>query len=242
MDNEDINVAELQADDNTRRSGFAAKLLKYSPAMLSAVLFLICLIFFKKADIEDVLNYTPSNVFLAAAVLWLFYALKSMSIIFPATVFFIVAGHIYPYPIAVLVNLTGMAISFAIPYHVGKISGTDTAQQLIEKFPAVKRFTRYAERNCFFASYAARAVTVLPNDLVSILYGSMNIPLKPFIAGSLLGLAPEMLVETFIGGKLGELSPKAILVLAVLFAVTFIASSKINKAVVAYGERKKVQK
>lgn len=218
------------------------RILKLLPAAVTAVLFVVCLIFFQKADIEDVLAYTPHNVFLAALVLWVFYALKSLSIVFPATVFFIAAGHIYPYPAAVIVNLVGMAISFVIPYHVGKISGSEAAEKIIAKYPKAQDTVDEAKKNAFFASYAARAVTVLPNDAVSLLYGSLDIPFKPFLVGSLLGLAPEMLIETFIGGKLGEVGPRSALAMVLLAAAALFVGIKINRLLVAKVEKREAAK
>lgn len=70
--------------------------LKLTPLLVSLIFVILCAIFAMKWGFEDILAYTPHNYFLAAVVLWAFYALKSLSIVFPATVFFVVAGHIYP--------------------------------------------------------------------------------------------------------------------------------------------------
>lgn len=216
--------------DSEDRNG-AGKWLRLIPLFISCIFVVLCVIFVKNVDFEDVLNYTPHNGILAALVLWVFYALKSLSIMFPATVFFIAAGHIYSYPIAVAVNIIGLAISFAIPYFIGRFSGSAPVETIIARYPKARRVIDYGHENNFFACYASRAVTVVPNDLVSMLHGSIKMPFPSFMLGSLIGLLPEMLVETYIGGQLSQLSVRSVLVMLGLIALTAAFTFALNKKI-----------
>lgn len=205
--------------------------LKLTPLLVSLIFVILCAIFTMKWDFEDILVYTPHNYFLAAVVLWAFYALKSLSIVFPATVFFVVAGHIYPYWVAVIINIIGLAVSFALPYYIGRYSGSQLVEALTERYPKAKKLINYGQENNFFTVYASRAVTVVPNDLVSMLHGAVEMPFPSFIIGSLVGILPEMLVETYIGGKLSSFSVKSVLVMIGLIALTAVLSFRLNKRI-----------
>lgn len=205
--------------------------LKLTPLLVSLIFVILCAIFAMKWDFEDILAYTPHNYFLAAVVLWAFYALKSLSIVFPATVFFVVAGHIYPYWVAVIINIIGLAVSFALPYYIGRYSGSQLVEALTERYPKAKKLINYGQENNFFTVYASRAVTVVPNDLVSMLHGAVEMPFPSFIIGSLVGILPEMLVETYIGGKLSSFSVKSVLVMIGLIALTAVLSFRLNKRI-----------
>ena len=205
--------------------------LKLTPLLVSLIFVILCAIFAMNWDFEDILAYTPHNYFLAAVVLWAFYALKSLSIVFPATVFFVVAGHIYPYWVAVIINIIGLAVSFALPYYIGRYSGSQLVEALTERYPKAKKLINYGQENNFFTVYASRAVTVVPNDLVSMLHGAVEMPFPSFIIGSLVGILPEMLVETYIGGKLSSFSVKSVLVMIGLIALTAVLSFRLNKRI-----------
>lgn len=205
--------------------------LKLTPLLVSLIFVILCAIFAMKWDFEDILTYTPHNYFLAAVVLWAFYALKSLSIVFPATVFFVVAGHIYPYWVAIIINIIGLAVSFTLPYYIGRYSGSQLVEALTERYPKAKKLINYGQENNFFTVYASRAVTVVPNDLVSMLHGAMEMPFPSFIIGSLVGILPEMLVETYNGGKLSSFSVKSVLVMIGLIALTAVLSFRLNKSI-----------
>lgn len=205
------------------------RLLKLIPLFIVVIFIILAALLFSKIDFEDVVAYTPHNRILAAVVLWFFYALKSLSVVVPATVFFIAAGHIYPYPVAVIINIIGLAVSFAIPYFIGRFSGADTADAILEKYPKAKKIADYGHNNNFFTVYISRAITVVPNDLVSMLHGSVKMPFPTFVIASVVGILPEMLVETYIGGKLSEFSLGSLLSMLGLIALTCILSIALNK-------------
>ena len=58
-------------------------------------------------SVEDILQYTPANAWLAALVLIGFYAVKSLSVVFPLLVLYLCAGILFPLPAALLVNTAG---------------------------------------------------------------------------------------------------------------------------------------
>lgn len=212
------------------------KWFKFVPAVICIMSVILCLIFAAKADFEDVIAFTPENLFLAALVLWALYAVKSMSIIIPATIFFVAAGHLYPYWLAVVINIIGLSISFTIPYFVGRISGADAVEMITEKYPKAKKIISCGHDNNFFACYVSRAITVVPNDLVSILHGAIKMPYPSFLLGSVVGILPEMVVETYIGGQLSQLSLKSVAVMVGLILLTLLFSVALNKKISKIGK------
>ena len=47
----------------------------------------------------------------------------------------------------------------------------------------------------------ARSVGVLPGDVVSLYFGAARLPFLPYLAGSLLGLAPTMAAVSIMGSS-----------------------------------------
>lgn len=199
------------------------------PLLLTAIIIILCAIFLINHDFEELLDYTPKNLWLAFAAFMGFYALKSLSVVFPLTALFVSIGAMYPLGVAILVNIAGLTISFTIPYLVGRYSGGDLVDTITEKYPKAKSVVNYSHRNNLFASYISRAVVVVPGDLVSMLHGAMRMPYRAYLAGSLVGVLPEMLVQTYIGAKLGSLTTKTVIIMIILILLTMAFSLMLNK-------------
>ena len=213
------------------------KFLKYIPFVLSVLIIIFCVVFVVRNDFDDILSYTPENLWLAAAVFWGFYGLKSMSVVFPLTALFISVGHLYPFWAAMLVNIVGLCVSFTIPYLVGRISGSGIVDTVSRKYPKARKIINYGHDNNLFASYISRAVVVVPGDIVSILHGALKMPYRPYLIGSLFGVFPEMAVQTYIGGQLNQLTLKSVLVMIGLILLTLAVSIALNKKVSKMGRQ-----
>ena len=56
-------------------------------------------------------------------------------------------------------------------------------------------------------------------------------PYRPYLLGSILGVFPEMVVETYIGGNLKDLSVRSVLVMAVMIIATMALTFAMNKKI-----------
>ncbi|MBR1750034.1 MAG: TVP38/TMEM64 family protein [Ruminococcus sp.] len=206
-------------------------------SLVTSLLIIGIFVFFiANTDTDEILNYRPDNLWLAAFVFFGFYGLKSLSVVIPLSALFISIGSIYPFPIAVLINIIGLSVSFTVPYLVGRISGGDVIGFVEEKYPKVKKIVNYGHDNNLFASYISRAVVVVPGDVVSLIHGALRMPYRPYLLGSLLGVMPEMLVHTYIGGSLRDLSWKSFLVMIGMIAATLAFSLILNKRISRAGK------
>ena len=77
----------------------------------------------RKLTLHTVLSYTPSSPFRAAAALLLMYALKSLSIVFPILALFAAGGFLFPWQVAIPLNLFGLSIALTLPYLIGRWAG-----------------------------------------------------------------------------------------------------------------------
>lgn len=208
---------------------FVRKYGRFVPFLLTIVIIICCIFFLKEHDFSDILSYCPDNLWLAALVFLGFYALKSLSVVFPLTALFVSIGAIYPFGVAVVLNIAGLAVCFTIPYLVGRISGGDLIRVVERRYPKVQKMVNYGHDNNLFASYISRAVVVVPGDVVSMIHGALRMPYRPYLLGSLLGVMPEMLVQTYIGAQLKHLTVKSVIVMVALIVATLAFSLLLNK-------------
>ena len=148
---------------------------------------------------EDILNYTPAEPLLAALFLWLAFALKSLSMVFPVLLLFAVSGQLFPLPVALAVNTVGIAVTLTVPYLLGRASELDLSDKLLAKYPKLHELRRVRETSSFFLSFIARAVGILACDVVSLYFGSTRLDYPSYIAGGVLGFMPDLICATILG-------------------------------------------
>ncbi len=161
------------------------------------VLFLYT--FDDELTLKNLLSYAPSNYYLAAIFIIFMYALKSLSVLFPISLLYILSGIIFkPIP-ALLVNILGMAVATTLPYWIGRFSGADMVDHIKNKYKRAKVLDNFKEDNEVFFSFIVRAIGFLPCDIVSLLMGLIKLNYKKYIIGTILGMLPGLISVTFVG-------------------------------------------
>ncbi|MBQ9661611.1 MAG: TVP38/TMEM64 family protein [Oscillospiraceae bacterium] len=163
----------------------------------------------RSITVEDILNYTPSEPLLAALFLWLGFALKSLSLVFPIYALFAVSGQLFPLPVAIAVNTVGVAITMTLPYLLGRASELGFSDKLVQKYPKLQDLRRIRENSSFFLSFLMRAIGVLPCDVVSMYFGSIKMPYLPYISGAVLGFMPDLICATLLGQQIEDFTSSA---------------------------------
>ncbi|MGN0313669.1 MAG: TVP38/TMEM64 family protein [Fusicatenibacter sp.] len=180
---------------------------KICKVVIPVLILLAVIIYFlvnPDISVQTVLSYTPENPILAAIVLLLLYAVKSVTVVFPLIVLEITAGHLFPTGIALLVNLAGLTILMTIPYEAGRFSGMDTVNSLIQKYPKLGSILGLQQRNSFFLSFLLRVIGCLPGDIVTMYLGATETPYYQNLIGGVLGLLPRMILATILGSSIQD--------------------------------------
>lgn len=214
-----------------KTSDLHLRLLKIIPLAVMAAIILVFGSTLRTMTFEDIVGYTPQSPILAALALWGIYAVKSLSVVFPLVALYIGAGLVFAPLAALAVNLVGMMICVSIPYAIGRFSCGDLAVRLVEKYPKVRKAGELGSRNHLFTAYLLRVVGFMPGDVVSLFLGASRLPYPTYLVGSLLGLAPTMVLYTLLGSQLDNpFSPGFLLPLAGLILLslgsTFLISKK----------------
>lgn len=170
--------------------------------ILSLALLTLGLVYFHKQHnliMEQLLSWKPENPYLGALILLCFFAVKSTLVFVPIMIPQILAGHLYPRDIAILINLLGLAVVSAIPYWIGRKLGAAKAEQLLRKYPRIRSILSAQEDNQMAVSFMLRACAVPPADIVTMYLGATGMPFLTNLIGGVLGCFPSMLLTTFLG-------------------------------------------
>ncbi|MBO5555547.1 MAG: TVP38/TMEM64 family protein [Oscillospiraceae bacterium] len=205
---------------NTRENRLLSWLARLLPLLCMGGLLLWYLKTGHKLTLEDLLHYTPAQPLLAVFFVWLAFALKSLSLVFPVLLLFAVSGRLFPLPMALLVNVVGIAITLSVPYWIGRTAGRDLTQTLQKKHPRLSELRELRHRNNFFFSFLVRAIGILACDVVSLYFGNTRMPFVPYLLGGVLGFLPELVCATVAGMQMSDLhSPWFYITVAVNFLI-----------------------
>ena len=155
-------------------------------------------------SVNTILRYTPENTILAAGILLLLFALKSLTVVFPLSILYLASGILFHSMIAVLVSTVGLAITITVPYWIGKYSGKQAVQEICQKYPKAEMVAKYQETNTFFACFITRIVGFLPCDIVSIYFGACDTAYLIYLAAGVAGSLLSIITTTLLGEKISD--------------------------------------
>ena len=149
--------------------------------------------------VAEILKYTPADPLLAAILLWLLFALQSLTVVVYCGILYTASGILFPLPWAMLVNLIGTAIMVSLPYFIARKKGAATAQYVIERYPKAAHLREFQAQNDFVMTLFLRLVGVLPCDVVSLYLGAIGVAYKDYFFGCMLGMLPPVIIMPIIG-------------------------------------------
>lgn len=181
------------------------KLIPIAAIILMGILFTVIV---KKSgqplSVHTILRYTPENKILAARILRLLFALKSLTVVFPLSILYLASGILFQPVIAVLISTAGLAVTITIPYWIGKYSGKQAVQEICKKYPKAGMLAKYQEQNIFFACFITRIVGFLPGDIVSLYFGACDTAYLIYLAAGVAGSLLSIITTTLLGEKISD--------------------------------------
>lgn len=186
---------------------FLKRVLQVAPFLMVGVCVLIYFLFFRGVTVEDILEFTPDNLWLAAVVMLGLFALKSLSMFFPMLILIAATGSIFPSFIpAFIVNSIGVCVMLLIPYVIGRFAEKDFVTGLIRKNKNADRLYEIKSENEWFIVYFLRVINILPCDVVSMFLGATGFGFVKYLAGSFAGVLPGLIATTLIGANISDRS------------------------------------
>lgn len=169
--------------------------------VIFAVLFLAGLVIFNLSGfgVQDILDYSPGNPFLAALFLVLVYCIHTVVMVIPLVLFYVAAGVLFPVKYALLVTCLGLFSELTIGYVIGYHRGASRIDHLLKDYDRARRVFGAIKKNQVISCFTARLLP-LPFDLANLFFGSARMPYGSYIFFSMLGLLPGM-IPFVISGK-----------------------------------------
>ncbi|MBU5625801.1 VTT domain-containing protein [Oscillibacter sp. MSJ-2] len=212
-----------------KREPLGKRFLRLVPMVVTIGLVIWVLGTDRDLTVEALLSHAPENQLLAALLLLLLYAVKSLSVLLPLALFEVAATLLFPLPAALAVNMAGVAVACSVPFFTARLSTGQSVERLIKKHPKLHALRDFRVGNDFIYSFLVRVVGLFSCDIVSMYMGASGLRYWPYVLGSVLGFAPQTICFTLMGDAIREPgSPQFLISLAVMATTT-------AAAVAAYG-------
>lgn len=150
---------------------------------------------------QAIAAWSPEQSAAAVCFLWALYAVKSLSVAFPLSALEAAGGLLFPFPAALAVNLTGVAIAQTVPYLLGRREQGSLAAAA-RRYPRLASLGQPDPSQPGRTAFLLRLAGVSPGDLVSFYLGAAGVPWRAYLAGGLLGSLPRMASATLLGTAL----------------------------------------
>ena len=162
---------------------------------------------------------TYGATWISALLIVFNFLLKALLPWFPISCICVVAGVLFKWYYALLINVIGMAILFTVRYFWGKRFGAGNAEKILEKY-AVKSFIDSKSLRSDAVLFGLR-FSPLPINSVSTIYGTTDMPYIRYVLVSLAGFSYKIFSYTVIGRNVYDPASASFIVpLIILFVIT----------------------
>lgn len=200
------------------------RLAKCLLALIWLVIIIVCLLHKDEFTLEGILTYTPQQPILAALLLLLLFAVKSLSIFLYSGLLYAASGILFPLPVAILVNLAGTAIMVSIPYWLGKKLGNQAVQYILHRWPKFAMLHNLRSSSDFFFVLIVRLLGILSADVVSAYMGAVGIKYKEYLPACLLGFLTTCVLFPIMGMSISDIRSPQFLIAAGIDLAVMLAS------------------
>ena len=160
------------------------------------------------------MSYTPQQPILAAAVLWMLFAVKSLSIFLYSGLLYAASGILFPLPVAIAVNIAGTAVMVSIPYWLGKKLVSQAVQYILHRWPKSAMLHDLHSGSDFFFVLIVRLLGILSADAVSAYMGAVGVKYRAYLPACLLGFLPACILFPVMGMSLSDIRSPQFLIAA----------------------------
>lgn len=147
------------------------------------------------------------------------YTVKAVIPWFPISCICVVAGALFSWYYAIIINVVGLIILFSIKFFWGRKFGGGNAEKLLRKYDSVYNFIDKSKKGSPAVLFVLRLIPGFPVNSVSGLYGGTDISYEKFIGFSLMGFAYKIFSYTIIGRNVFDPASASFIVPFMLLSV-----------------------
>ncbi|MDL2229882.1 VTT domain-containing protein [Treponema sp. OttesenSCG-928-L16] len=171
--------------------------------LLGAAGIILYVSLFSGLSVQDILDYSPSSLPLAAAFFIAIYCIRTLVMVIPMLLLYIGAGMIFPAPLAILVTYAGLFCEMTLGYLIGRRIGREKVLVQVEQYKKAAAFLKTVKNAGPLSCFLSR-IFPLAYDLVSMFFGASGMSYRSYVCYSLLGVTPGMIPFVISGNSIDD--------------------------------------
>lgn len=187
-----------------RRNAEPRSLLRFMPLIAMASMAVLAYLNRGSLTLDTLFNMIPKGTVFTLGFLLALYCLKSMSILFPLLVLYLLGGRLFSPVFAVLANTLGIVCALSLQYGVGRISSGNRVNSLCKRWPKMKHVIEIQKEGSYLSPFLLRMIGIIPFDLTSLYFGASRHPFGAYLIGGVLGVFPNLVLSTLLGASLSS--------------------------------------
>lgn len=204
------------------------QIAKYIFLFIGMLIILYFIVYHRRVffhiNFEYIKTYILSYGKYAALCFILIYSIKPIVLVVPASLLSILAGNIFGPLVGLLLSIVSCFFAGTLAFCLSKILGKPFVDRIL-KGRAIK-LGESIEKRGFLIMFIMRLSFIFPYDGLSYAAGLSKMKYSDFILGTILGILPEMIVYSIIGGNIDNpLSAKFILPIIMMVIIAIISSN-----------------
>lgn len=176
-------------------------------------------------NIRQIMKLRGSSALFSLILLLAIYFAKGIIMIIPIQALYLAGGALTGnFFSALALNAAGVCLCLSSGYALGRVVNSSVLNKLSQKYEKLRELNRFQGENAMFFSYMVRMVGILPCDIVSLYCGAKKIPYPQYLAGSLAGMMPGIILTGMMGANIhNPRSPQFILALVLQILVSLFS-------------------
>ena len=162
---------------------------------------LAVLVFLPVMHILEVLAYWAESQERAAALVFVAAFVGAVILMIPVSVMMILAGFLFGLPRGVALVLLAYAVATPLAFLIARHLAHDWIKEKVLHRPRFAALDRAVHRNGFVAAMLARLAQVFPYNVLNYAFGLTSIRLSPYLAGTLVGSLPTVVLLVLLGSQ-----------------------------------------
>ena len=163
---------------------------------LSILLFIIAVGFLQKDELLHLVKHGGTvSIFISML-------LVAICVFFPVIPFPVLAGVIgavFGTTQGVFISLAGAMVGTMRFFFLSRYGFRDLAEENLTKYPKVREYEDFLNRNSFVAILICRLIPIIPAPVVNIICGLSHVKWITFLIASTLGKIPNILILSYAG-------------------------------------------
>lgn len=182
---------------------------------------------------------TYGATWISALLILANYALKALMPWFPISCICVIAGVLFKWYYAILINVIGLVILFTVRFYWGRKFGAGNAEKILARYGSVKNFIDSGNIGSNIVLFTLRFSPLMPINSVSSIYGSTDISYLKYLIISIVGFSYKLFSYTIIGRNVFDPASASFIVpLLILLLFTGFVLLSLSGALTVSGRHK----